>query len=161
MQLWGYKLLKSDEDLKIFEPVTELKIWWCNMIVGTSRDPLRTQTIYKMRFFYCYLFKFVPAGLWITHWANSEETNPFLINNLCETRLSSSMWTQGTRPRSSIFSAVFFNRKLATPLFLKSSLVLNIPATPSLKEISLHFKWYCVGFYLQMTIQAIGLVSPW
>ena len=85
-------------------------------------------------------YHFLSSGLWVSHWASSEQTNPFLIKNVWDTRLSSSMWTQGTRPRSSIFSAVFFSRKLPSPLFLKSSLVLNIPATPSLKTIASLFK---------------------
>ena len=118
MRIWKYlsqsQNWKYNEDLKFYNYFYELK-----------------QNIKCGSFMVIYYFMFVPAGLWITHWANSEETNPFLLNNLCETRLSSSIWTQGTRPRSSIFSAVFFNRKLATPLFLKSSLVLNIPATPN------------------------------
>ena len=71
-------------------------------------------------------------GLWKIHWEKSPWTNPNFLKNLFDISLSSSIWTQGTRPSSRTFSITLLSRKLPSPFPLWASLVFNIPADPSL-----------------------------
>ena len=60
--------------------------------------------------------------------------NPIFVKKFLDKMLSSSMWTNGTSPRSAASWTHLLTSFVASPWFLNLSLVLNIPILPSLYE---------------------------